>query len=195
MPTDADDLKARLALCTADDRVRGMMFNEVLGLVETKVGAEGRAEATKVLPEGLRYKDLSSYPITDLMRLMYRASDLMEKTYGGHDEAMQACGGATVEAFSRTPAGKMLFTVIALAGPTQLLKGAGVGYKSVVTYGSRDFQPTGPSSGVMRMTRDMLPTAYHAGVFLAVLRAVGKSGTVVGRQLALDAAEYDIAWQ
>lgn len=194
MPTDPQELEQRLALCTADDRVRGMMMNEVLKLVEQKAGPEARAEAANVLPEGVRYRDLLSYPIADLMRLMYRSADLLEGQFGSHTEALQACGGATVDAFSRTPAGKMLFGVVALAGPTQILKGAGIGYRSVVTYGSRDFESTGPRSGVMRMTGDMQPVAYHVGVFLAVLRAVGHTGKVVARPLSLSSAEYDISW-
>ncbi|MDP3157417.1 MAG: TIGR02265 family protein [Archangium sp.] len=194
MPTDPQELSSRLALCTPDDRVRGMMINEVLKLVEQKAGAEARAEAAKVLPEGVRHRDLVSYPISDFMRLMYRSADLLEKTYGGHVEALQACGGATVDAFSRTPAGRMLFSVVALAGPTQILKGASVGYRSVVTYGSREYEPKGPRSGLMRMSKDMQPAAYHVGVMLAVLRAVGHSAQVVARPLGLDSAEYEISW-
>ena len=94
MPTDTLELSSRLALCTPEDRVRGMMINEVLKLVEQKAGADARAEAAKVLPEGVRHRDLISYPISDFMRLMYRSADLLEKTYGGHAEALQACGGA-----------------------------------------------------------------------------------------------------
>lgn len=194
MPTDPQDLNARLALCTSDDRVRGMMINEVLKLTESKAGAGARAEAAKVLPAGVQHRDLVSYPITDLMRLMYRSAELLEAGYGSHVEALQACGGATVEAFSRTPAGRMLFSVVALAGPTQILKGAGIGYRSVVTYGKREYEATGPRSGVMRMSNDMQPVAYHVGVLLAVLRAVGHTAKVVARPLTLDSAEYDISW-
>ena len=75
----------------------------------------------------------------------------------------------------------MLFSVVALAGPTQILKGASIGYRSVVTYGSREYESKGPRSGVMRMTKDMRPVAYH-------------TAQVVARPLGIDSAEYEISW-
>lgn len=195
MPTDPADLERRLALSKPEDRVRGMMFNELLALVGRKLGPEVAVKASAVLPPGERYRDLLSYPISDFLKLMYCAADLLEPQYGSAEAAIRACGAATVEAFSRTTAGELFFKVLALAGPSQLLKNAGTGYRSVVTYGTREFTPTGDASGELRMKDDMQPPAYHEGVLLSVLGAVGFDATVTTRSNgALNDTTYVVSW-
>lgn len=195
MPTDARDLERRLAVCTADDRVRGMMINELLALVQKKLGPAGRLEAAKVLPPGVKHRDLLTYPIADFVKLMFHAADLLESTYGSTTDAIRACGAATVEAFSRTPAGRIFFGVVSLAGPPKLLGGADVGYRSVVTYGRREYQPLSDTSGRLVVTGDMQPPAYHEGVLQAVLGVVGYDATVTSTAKSVTASDYVISWR
>ncbi|MGV3623168.1 MAG: TIGR02265 family protein [Archangium sp.] len=188
-------MAARVAACESTDRVRGMMFNELLALVNRQLGAEGVAKVRAVLPPDAKYRDLVSYPISDFLKLMFAAADLLEAKMGSVELAIRACGAATVDAFARTPGGRVFFGVLSLAGPSQLLARAQTGYTTVVTYGRRSFTPSSDSSGTIVMHDDMQPVAYHEGVLEAVLRNVGYDGTVRGKSIDVNTAEYSVSWK
>lgn len=78
MPVDQAEVVARVAVCEPAHRVRGMMFNELLALVDRELGTEALAKVRAALPAGAKYRDLVSYPISDLLRLMFTAADLLE---------------------------------------------------------------------------------------------------------------------
>lgn len=171
------------------------MFNELLALVNRELGVDGVAKVRAVLPPDAKYRDLVSYPIADFLKLMFAAADLLEPKLGSVDVAIRACGAATVDAFARTPGGRVFFGVISLAGPAQLLARAQTGYTTVVTYGSRSWKSTGETSGVIHMREDMQPVAYHEGVLEAVLRNVGYDATVRGTSSDVTTAEYSLTWK
>lgn len=195
MPVDPSEVAARVAVCESTDRVRGMMFNELLALVNRELGAGAVTRVRAVLPPDAKYRDIVSYPIADFLKLMFAAADLLEPKLGSVELAIRACGAATVDAFARTPAGRVFFGVVSLAGPARLLSQAQTGYTTVVTYGSRSYTPKTDSSGSIVMNDDMQPVAYHEGVLEAVLRNVGYDATVRGKAIDVKTAEYSLEWK
>lgn len=195
MPVDLHEAAQRIAVCRSDDRVRGLMFNELLALVDRELGADAVVLARASLPPDTKYLDLISYPISDFIKLLYATADLLEPIYGTADLAIRACGAVSVDAFARTPSGKLFFGVLGIAGPARLLSQAQTGYTTVVTYGQREFLAKSDTSGVVVMKDDMQPLAYHEGVLEAVLRSLGYDAVVRGRSLSLVDAEYDVSWQ
>ncbi len=195
MPVDPKEVEARVSVSQSQDRVRGMMFNELMVLVDKELGSAALAQVRAVLPANTKYRDLVSYPISDFLKLMFAAADLLEPKLGSVDLAIRACGAATVDAFARTPAGRVFFGVLSLAGPARLLSQAQIGYTTVVTYGQRFYEETSETSGVITMNGDMQPLAYHEGVLEAVLRNVGYDATVRGTSKGVLDSEYAIEWR
>lgn len=195
MPVDPKEVEARVAVSQSQDRVRGMMFNELMVLVDKQLGSEALAKVRAVLPADTKYRDLVSYPIADFLKLMFAAADLLEPKMGSVEIAIRACGAATVDAFARTPAGRVFFGVLSLAGPARLMSQAQIGYTTVVTYGQRTYEEKSATSCVITMTGDMQPLAYHEGVLEAVLRNVGYDATVRGTSKSVLESAYAIEWQ
>lgn len=193
MPIDQQDLEARVAVCTPHDRVRGIMFNEVLRVVSSRVGPDALARCQALLPQ-TQYRELVPYPIVDLLKLMYAVGAELEPSVGSFQAGLRACGAATVSGFAKTTSGSLFFGVVALAGPMQAMRGAPAGYASVVTYGQRSFESLGDSRCVIRMTGDMMPLAYHEGVFEEVFRVIGYDVRIAASAEALVSTRYEMTW-
>lgn len=193
MPIDEKDLADRMAVCTPTDRVRGIMFNEVLRVVSGRVGPDALARCQALLPQA-QYRDLVPYPIADLLRLMYAVGAELEPSVGSFQEGLRACGAATVSGFAKTTAGSLFFGVIAIAGPMQAMRGAPAGYSSVVTYGDRSFEALDPNRCVIRMLGDMMPLAYHEGVFAEVFRVIGHDVQITASAESLLSTRYEMRW-
>ena len=75
------------------------------------------------------------------------------------------------------------------------MRAAPTAYKTAVSYGARETVVTGETSCIFKVRRDFMPHAYHEGVFLAVLRALGCKDVVVrGEKLGPLDADYFISW-
>ncbi|MFP2963471.1 TIGR02265 family protein [Myxococcus sp. 1LA] len=193
MPSNKAELAARLAAVQSGDSVRGLFFKSVLSLVQQHAGL-GALEAVRAGEMGTAYSDLLTYPARDFLTLLYRAADALEPTLGAEDAVFHACGVKDVARFSTGP-GMLIFGIISRGDPQKLFAGAQMGYSAAVSYGSRDYVPTGPTSGTLRMRRDMLPPAYHEGILTGALKVLGLDGTARATPRGIDSADYDIQWR
>lgn len=192
-PAHTEELAARVAACRPQDRIRGAMFNAIVQLVHTRLGAEARDAVRAQVEAPGALKDLSSYPATDFLKLLFTAADLLRGS-GSFDDALQRCGEADVMAFADSSVGGLFFGMLSLAKPARLAAQAPSGYASLVTYGHRSWASTGEASGVLHMEGDMQPPRYHVGVIVAGMRAIGYAAVVEPRVHTLTACDYAFSW-
>ncbi|WP_171444016.1 TIGR02265 family protein [Myxococcus xanthus] len=192
MPSNKAELEARLAAAHPGDSVRGLFFKSVLSFVQQQAGLPA-LETVRQGALGAAYTDLLTYPARDFLTLLYRAADALEPLLGPEDAVFHACGEKDVTRFSTGP-GMLIFGIISRGDPQKLFAGAQMGYGAAVSYGSRDYVPTGPTSGTLHMRRDMLPPAYHEGILTGALKVLGLRGTARATPRGIDSADYDIQW-
>lgn len=193
-PQQAEELSTRLAVCRPQDRVRGAMFNAILQLVHTRLGAEARDTARAQLAGTGAFKDLASYPVSDFLKLLFTSADLLSAHGGAFDDEVQACGEADVLAFANSSVGGLFFGLMSLANPSRLVAQSPSGYASLVTYGQRRWEQQGEANGVLHMEGDMQPPRYHVGVIVAGLRSLGYVAHVRVNARTLTACDYEISW-
>jgi uncharacterized protein (TIGR02265 family) len=99
-----------------------------------------------------------------------------------------------VQDFLSSGPGRFLFKVLARGEPHKLFSMAQIGYSTAVTYGKREYKPTSPKSGVLRAQGDMIPPAFHEGLFIGSLKLLNIRGRAWARPRGIDCAEYDITW-
>lgn len=76
------------------------------------------------------------------------------------------------------------------------MRAAPTAYKTAVSYGTRETVVLSDTSCIFKVRRDFMPHAYHEGVFLTVLRALGcQDVNVRGERLGLMDADYFISWK
>jgi uncharacterized protein (TIGR02265 family) len=193
MTIDRKDLAARLAATTPQDTTRGLAFNALFEALEEHLGKAG-AVALDPEKKGRRV-EFFSYPISDFLRISFDGAEKIEAKLGSADAAFRAFGYRTL---AHVFASKMGATMLALAGKNglrALLGQAVTGYRAMVSYGDRKLEWVGERHARLTFARDFLVPAYHCGVFLAAVDAVGaKAERVEGRQTGPLGATYDIVW-
>ncbi|XXF78518.1 TIGR02265 family protein [Myxococcaceae bacterium GXIMD 01537] len=193
MPSDKADLAARLAAVQPGDNSRGLFINSVLKLVQSHTGPEGVARVKAAAELTLDYADLRSYPVEQLLRCLYAAADELEPVLGSAPAVFFAAGESCMQPYSKGM-GALMFGVLGRGDPHKLFSKAQMGYSAAVSYGQRDYLPSGVKTGTLRVRRDMLPVSYHEGILTASLKLLGFTGEVKGVPHAVDRAEYHIAW-
>lgn len=187
-------LKRRCALATPEDTTRGMFFRGVLETVRRLGGPSLEDECRKLLPEK-RYLDFFSYPVTHFLQLSFLAAHLLADACGGFDEAQRRLGQQAAHDFLASVAGRTL-QMLACDDPRLLLEQLPTGFRLAVSYGERGMTWTGPTSGHFTMKRNFMPPAYHEGVLVAVLEAVGARDVQVhGRDTGVLDMEYAVSWR
>jgi uncharacterized protein (TIGR02265 family) len=193
MPSNKNELAARIAITKPTDAVRGLFFRVVFELVDKQGGAEAlRQVRTGTLARDM--SDLRTYPASDYLTLLYSAADVLEPKLGDQDAVFNACGRACVRRFSSGP-GQVVFGILGKGDPQRLFAQTRVAFSTVVTYGQRDHRPAGPKSCIIAYRGDMQPPAYHVGIFEGALEALGFKGTVTAHKLGIDSVDYEILWE
>jgi uncharacterized protein (TIGR02265 family) len=193
MPTDRNDLKARLAAVTPKDTARGLTFNALFDALEEHLGKEA---ARAVDPERKGHRtEFFSFPVADFLRIGFDAADRLEPKLGSTAAAFRAFGYRTT---ANVLGSAMGATMISLAGKNNLralLGQAAAGYRTMVSYGTRKVDWLGPTHARFTFDGDFLVADYHAGVFAAAFDAVGiAGGKVEARQTGLLSSIYDVSW-
>ncbi|MBX5480640.1 MAG: DUF2378 family protein [Myxococcaceae bacterium] len=187
------DFERRLALATADDTAKGMFFNGVVQAVGKLVNAQAATTCLAAVGDR-KFVDFFNYPIAWFLRLSFTAAELLAPAVGGHESAFRKLGMQATHDFLATGVGK---TLLLLAGrdAKRLLTAVPGAFKTAVSYGERRVDFSGNGAGTLTMRRDFMPPAYHEGVLIAVLQAVGaKNVSVVGKAVGPLDADYHLRW-
>lgn len=188
------DLAERLKMATDDDTCKGMFFNGILSATQGLLGADARAEVQATLAEK-KYVDFFNYPIATFLPGAFTAAKLIKGGGGDFDAAIRRLGEQAIDDFLATPVGRTLVTVSA-GEAKRLMRAAPIAYKTAVSYGARETVVVSDRECIFKVRRDFMPHAYHEGVFLAVLRALGcQDVTVRGQKLGLMDADYFVSWR
>jgi uncharacterized protein (TIGR02265 family) len=188
------DLRERLSMATDEDTCKGMFFNGVLSATSALLGPEAQAQVQSMLTEK-KYVDFFNYPIATFLPAAFTAAKLIQQGSHDFDAAIRRLGEQAIDDFLGTPVGRTLVTVSA-GEAKRLLRAAPIAYKTAVSYGARETVVLSDTSCIFKVRRDFMPHAYHEGVFLAVLRALGcLDVSVRGQKLGLMDADYFISWK
>jgi uncharacterized protein (TIGR02265 family) len=188
------DLRERLAAATDEDTCKGMFFNGVLSATKVLLGPDAQVQVQSTLVEK-KYVDFFNYPIRTFLPAAFTAAKLLQKSSVDFDAAIRRLGEQAIDDFLATPVGRTLVTVSA-GEAKRLMRAAPIAYKTAVSYGARETVVVNDTSCIFKVRRDFMPHAYHEGVFIAVLRALGcQDVTVRGQKLGLMDADYFISWK
>ncbi len=195
MPSNKTELAQRIELTRPEHTVRGFIFNALFALLSERVGSKAMAR----LEDEVRLKkpiDFFSYPAADFLRLLYSAVDLLEPHYGSVDDALRACGAATVNGFFESHVGNTLSKLVGRGDPKRAFSNTSTVYKTLVSYGTHDCEPLEGRRVRIVFRGDMQPMLFHEGSLKAALMAVGggAQGVVEGTARALDHAEFLVSW-
>jgi uncharacterized protein (TIGR02265 family) len=195
MPSDKNDLQQRIAICKPEDTVRGFIFKSVYGLVEQRAGSAGVDRVMQQLRVTKMPVDFFSYPVSDFLRLIYTATDVIEPLYPSVEDALRACGASTATGFFKSYVGNTLVKLIGMNDPKRLFSSVDTVYSTLVSYGKRTFTDLGPGRFQLDYEGDMQPIYFHEGTLTEAVRAMRGNGKVTGTAIALNhgryVAEYD----
>lgn len=194
MPSNKAELSERIAASQRGDAVRGLFFKVVMTIVQEHAGPEALRELRSAPLDKDYSSDIRSYPAADFLTLLYRAADVLETKLGPPEPIFRLFGERSISSYS-TSMGQLIFSVISGGDPHKVFDKAQMGYRVAVSYGERQYRPTGPQSGVLTVKGDLLPPQYHEGILLGSLKVLGRQGAVVARPKALNLVEYDILWK
>jgi uncharacterized protein (TIGR02265 family) len=191
MPADRLDLAARVAAATKEDTIRGLGFNAAFDVVR-----EHADEATVLMcdPTGKgKRSDFSSYPVPDLLNVIWAVADRLERKLGSVEEVYFQIGyrvtagllgsmlGHTLLAFGRSP--KALMSQVPSA------------FKATCGYGQRFVTWQGETACRIDFQHEFLPMAYLRGTIQAGLDAAsGKDGSVEGSAPGFMQASFQVRW-
>jgi len=192
-PSDKTDLERRIAAAGPADKLRGFFFQHIVELVKQRISADAaRRILASLRPEG--YAALRNYPATELLRLMYAAVDELEPQMGV-EAAFRACGAASLDAFAKSAAGRVLFGVVAFGNPARLGSQMELAFKTSVSFGKHEFHQTSPSGGIVQYRDDYLPPAYMEGVLFRAFEAIGHRVTVKRIEKTVSDVDFEITWE
>ncbi len=188
------DLRDRLQAAKEEDTCKGMFFNGVLSATRVLLGTDAQLQVQATLVEK-KYVDFFNYPIATFLPAAFMAAKLLQQGSPDFDAAIRRLGEQAIDDFLGTPVGRTLVTVSA-GEAKRLMRAAPIAYKTAVSYGTRETEVLSDTSCIFKVRRDFMPHAYHEGVFLAVLRALGCKDVIVrGQKLGLMDADYFISWK
>lgn len=190
----APNLEQLLTFTTPMDTCRGMFFNGLLDAVHALGGDEARARCFAAAGEK-RFVDFFSYPMTDFIRAVFTAVELLAPEHGGHDAVMRQLGRRATEDFLHSTVGK---TMMALAGtePFRLLSSFPSAYRASLSYGERSVTRLGEQRVRLSVRRDFMPVEYNEGVLRAAMaQSTARELHVEWHRLAPLDVDYDIRWR
>jgi uncharacterized protein (TIGR02265 family) len=186
------DLEARLAAATTLDTVRGVIFNATFALL---ADVAGRPAAIDADPSGRGHRnEFFSFPVTDYLRVAWRAAELVSARSGDRDAAFFEIGARASRRWLGGPLGS---TLVAFTGrdPRRLLSHVANGYRAVVSYGTRTVERLEERHARLRFRHDFLVPPFHCGVLTAALEVTcGIPFRTQGREVGFLESDYDVVW-
>jgi len=195
MPSDKTDLAQRIAICKPEDTVRGFLFKAVYNLVEQRVGSSGTDRMLMQLRINKMPVDFFSYPAADFLRMLYTAADVLEPHYASVEDAIRACGGATVTGFFKSYVGNTLMRLVGLGDPKRVFASVDTIYSTLVSYGKRNSEDLGDKRLRLHYRGDMQPITFHEGALREALHVLRGNGSATGTAVALDYGQYVLEWK
>ena len=189
----APGLEHLLSLATPADTARGMFFNGLLDAVRTFGSEEIRLKVLTAAGDR-KFVDFRSYPVADLLRAIFTATELLGPKLGGRDAMLHRLGRRATEDFLHSTVGK---TMVALAGPDpqRLISNFPNACRASLSYGERSVEKLGDTHMRLSARRDFLPMLYIEGILTAVVEQAPVQGLMVkGYRLSPLDVDYDITW-
>ena len=171
---------------------RGMFFNGLLDAVRSLAGEESRKKVLAAAGDR-KFVDFRSYPVADLLKAIFTATELLAPKLGGKDAVLRRLGRRATEDFLHSTVGK---TMVALTGtePQRLIANFPNACRASLSYGERTVETLGAKHLRLLARRDFLPMLYIEGILTAVVEQAQVQGLVVrGYRLSPLDVDYDIS--
>ena len=188
------ELARRMCLATAEDTMRGMIFNGTLEVLR-ELGARSLMQRCVEDTGESRFLDFFSYPVRMHGRMVITALPVLVQEHGSAEEALRRLGRLVGQRFLQMGVGKVMRAMMPLS-PRQLQSTLPIAYRAAVSFGEHSVRWTGPQSGRFTLRRDFLPHPFHEGVLEASLELWGaQSVQVRGWQTGGLDSECEFRWQ
>jgi uncharacterized protein (TIGR02265 family) len=137
-----------------------------------------------------RLVDFFSYPYSSVMKVGVLGAEVLGPKHGGVRPYLRAMGRIAVDEYLGSALGKTFMSLVRPT-PKSMLSSLPTAIRTIMSFGDRTFEMTGPASCVCKCRQDFSPSEANAGAIEAVVKATGVSGVEVGvEQMGL--LDYDI---
>jgi uncharacterized protein (TIGR02265 family) len=171
MEAETQKLDQRLQCCPEAATVRGVLFNWVVVEAGARFGAQVSKRVLRQLsPPG--WGTLRTYPASEFLRLLYTVAEANVPHGIEPDETWRALGAGCANSVLASTLGRSMLALFGQIGPAAFLPQVPPAYRLFAGYGTRSIELLGPGEGVVRFRAELVPAAFHVGVFEAGLRAV-----------------------
>jgi uncharacterized protein (TIGR02265 family) len=170
-----------------------MFFNGLFDAARSFGGEEARMKCLTAAGDR-KFIDFRSYPVADLLKAIYTATEVLGPKMGGKDAVLHRLGRRATEDFLQSTVGK---TIVALAGndPHRLLSAFPNACRAALSYGERSTERLGDKHVRIVARRDFLPMLYIEGILTSVVERSAVPGVLVrGHRLSALDVDYDISW-
>ncbi len=168
----------RLAQLTPAHTIKGIFLKGYLSAYRTDGGDELYRRCLDLVGEK-RLVDFFSYPYAAVMKVGVLGAEVLGAKHGGVQPYLRSMGLIAVDQYLGSALGK---TFLGLVHPTpkSMLSRLPVAIRTIMSFGERTFDMTGPSSCVFSCRQDFSPSEANAGAIEAIVRATGVKGVQVG---------------
>ncbi|MFL5348650.1 MAG: DUF2378 family protein [Hyalangium sp.] len=186
-----------LSLPSPAETVRGLFMNGLLHMVRNHGGELALKQCYELLADKRferSFISFSSYPMSDFLRVLVAASQVLAPQFGSPDATARQLGATTVRDFLDSMAGK---TLLLLSGgsPERLLSNVPAAYRAASNFGERTVTMKGDKCAIVTFLHDFLPLPHTEGVLLSVLQASNaKNPQIRSRALGPLDSEYELTW-
>ncbi|MBX7101183.1 MAG: TIGR02265 family protein [Myxococcaceae bacterium] len=188
------ELELRIQACSSDDLVNGFFLNALLGLGLRLAGAGADTTLKQATSEPKAYVDALMYPTTELLRMLWRAVELLTPKTGSVEGAFEDMGVWAMDGLVRSPLGRPLEQLDSRS-PHQVLKALTSTLKPMLRPGERVLGPVTDRSAMVILKGEVLPIQFHAGLFRAALqRLCGLEPKARWEKTAADRVEMTLGW-
>lgn len=178
-----------------DDSLRGLFFRSVLDAMLTLLGEQAMEQCLEECSGERVFKDFFSYPAEDFLRMVRRATWLMEARGYESEETLRMLGHLGMAAFLKSTIGGAM-DLLSSGSPRRMLENLPAAYPVLSPRGGTLTVST-PGSTCARVvfSRDVLPGAYLEGLLEALLKKAGARGVRIegGRPGPLS-CEFVLSW-
>jgi uncharacterized protein (TIGR02265 family) len=178
-----------------EDSLRGLFFRSVQDGMLTLLGEEAMEECLEECSGEREFKDFFAYPATDFLRMVRRATGLMEEKGYGPEETLRMLGHLGTATFLKSTIGGAM-DLLSSGSPRRMLENLPAAYPVLSPKGGT-LSVVMPGSTCARVlfSRDILPSAYLEGLLEALLKKSGARGVrIEGQRPGPLSSEFLLSW-
>jgi uncharacterized protein (TIGR02265 family) len=174
--------------------IKGIFFNSHISIVRKRKGDKGVAELEKLFGKPLRVKNLDDIPVSEEVRLLECALDVLNDAPVPPEQRSLEAGHLHFQNFITTAFAKILLPFLKKKFKGTLLRSQFIA-RHVFKGLEFSTEDIGPTKVKIVMKNADYPIDHFNGFFEEWTSYAGKSGVVTSQQLLPGEFEYIVSWQ